>query len=87
MALRGLVSQTARCVFIKSPRKQGVATRAYILVQAKAGRAPCLARTLRCVPGVESTDLVTGSCDLIGVIDASNLGAVADLVTKQLRVT
>ena len=41
-----------------------MATRAYILIEAKPGRAPHLGKTLRRVPEVESADVVTGSCDL-----------------------
>ena len=64
-----------------------MATRAYILVEAKAGKACRLARTLRCVPEVESADVVTGACDLIVVIEAPDLSAVADLVTKRIQAT
>ena len=42
-----------------------MATRAYILIEAKPGRAPHLGKTLRRVPEVESADVVTGSCDLL----------------------
>ena len=74
VALSRLVSRTDRSVFITSPRRQDVATRAYILVEAKAGKACRLARTLRCVPEVESADVVTGACDLI-------------VVTKRIQAT
>ena len=64
-----------------------MATRAYILVETKAGRAPRLARALLRVPEVKSADVVTGPCDLIVVIDTPNLSAVADLVTKRIQAT
>ena len=64
-----------------------MATRAYILIETTAGKAPSLAKTLRGVPEVESADLVTGSCDLIVVIEAPNLSAVANLVTKRIQPT
>ena len=64
-----------------------MATRAYILIEAKPGRAPHLGKTLRRVPEVESADVVTGSCDLLVVIEAPNLSAVADLVTKRIQTT
>ena len=62
-----------------------MATRAYILIGTAAGRAPQIARTLRSVPEVEAADRVTGSCDLIAVVDALDLSAVADLVTKRIH--
>ena len=55
-----------------------MATRAYILVETKAGRAPRLARALLRVPEVKSADVV---------IDTPNLSAVADLVTKRIQTT
>ena len=79
------VSRTARGILIASPERQGVATRAYILIDTAQGRAPRIARTLRSVPEVEVADRVTGSCDLIAVVDAQDLSAVADLVTKRIH--
>ena len=49
------------------------------------GRAPRIARTLLSVPEAEAANLVTGTCDLIAVVDAPNLSAVADLVTKRIH--
>ena len=59
-----------------------MATRAYILIETEAGRAPRIARTLHRVPEVEAVDRVTGSCDLIAVVDTPDLSAVADLVKR-----
>jgi DNA-binding Lrp family transcriptional regulator len=87
VALRCYVPQTDRSVLMKSPRRQDLATKAYILVKTKSGRAPRLAKTIRCVPEVESADLATGVCDLIVVINAPNLSAVADLVIKRIQAT
>ena len=59
-------------------------SRAFILVEASADKAPNVAKTLRGVSGVETTDLVTGSCDLIVVINAPDLSAIADLVVRRI---
>ena len=60
-----------------------MAARAYILIGTAAGRAPLVARRLRRVGEIEAVDLVTSACDLIAVVDAPDLSAVADMVTKR----
>jgi len=78
VALSCYAPQTDRSVLMKSPRRQDLATKAYILVKTKPGRASRLAKTLRCVPVVESADVVT---------NAPNLSAVADLVIKRIQAS
>ena len=77
--------EPTRGLLITSPRRQSVATRAYILIGTAAGRVPRVAKRLQRVPEIEAVDLVTGAFDLIAVVDAPDLSAVADLVTMRIH--
>ena len=56
-------------------------TNAYILIEVQVGRATQIVRSLRLLDGVKSADIVTGPFDVIALIEAPNMAAVADLVT------
>jgi len=62
-----------------------VATRAYILIETQVGRAKQVALELRSFQGVLSADVVTGTFDIIALIEASDMSAMADLVTGQAQ--
>ncbi len=56
-------------------------TSAYILIEVQVGRTTETVRSLRLLDGVKSADIVTGPFDVIALIEAPNMAAVADLVT------
>ena len=62
-----------------------MATRAFILIETEVGRAKQVALALRAFEGVLSADVVTGTFDIIALIEASDMSAMADLVTGQVQ--
>ena len=62
-----------------------MATRAFILIETQVGRAKQVALELRAFGGVMSADVVTGTFDIIALIEASDMSAMADLVTGQVQ--
>jgi DNA-binding Lrp family transcriptional regulator len=60
-------------------------TRAFILIETQVGRANQVVRALRSLPGVMSADVVTGSFDVIALIEVDTMGAMAELVTGQMQ--
>jgi len=62
-----------------------VTTRAFILIETRVGKAKQVIQALRLVVGVRSADVVTGTFDIIALIEATDMAAVADLVTGQVQ--
>ena len=62
-----------------------MAARAFILIEIQAGRAKQVATELRAFEGVMSADVVTGKFDIIALIEATDMSAMADLVTGQVQ--
>ena len=62
-----------------------MATRAFILIETQVGRAKQVAEELRALEGVISADAVTGTFDIIALIEAQDMSAMADLVTGQVQ--
>ncbi len=62
-----------------------MATRAYILIEAVVGQTQPVADALRLLPEVQSVDRVTGPYDLIAMVEASDLGAIGELTTRQMH--
>jgi len=62
-----------------------VTTRAFILIETRVGKAKQVIQALRLVVGVRSADVVTGTFDIVALIEASDMAAVADLVTGQVQ--
>jgi DNA-binding Lrp family transcriptional regulator len=60
-------------------------TRAFILVETQVGRANQVVQAFRSLPGVLSADVVTGSFDVIALIEVDTMGAMAELVTGQMQ--
>lgn len=62
-----------------------MAARAYILIETQVGRARQVAEALRSLEGVKSLDIVTGTFDVITLIETRDMSAVADLVTGRVQ--
>lgn len=60
--------------------------RGYVLVTARAGEAPHIARELRNAPSIIRADFVFGSYDVIVEVEASNLADLGRLVFENIQV-
>ena len=60
-------------------------TRAFILIETQVGRANQVVQALRSLHGVVNADVVTGSFDVIVLIEVDTMGAMAELVTGQMQ--
>lgn len=60
-------------------------TRAFILIETQVGRVRQVADELRSLNGILLADVVTGSFDIIALIQAADMTAMADLVTGQVQ--
>jgi DNA-binding Lrp family transcriptional regulator len=62
-----------------------MAARAYILIETQVGKARDVAIALRSMSGVPSVDIITGKFDIIALVEAADMVAMADLVTGQVQ--
>ncbi len=60
-------------------------TRAFVLIETQVGKAPLVAQELRSMSGISSADVVTGNFDVIVLVEASDMSAMAELVTGQVQ--
>ncbi len=60
-------------------------TRAFILIETQVGRARQVALDLRALEGVKDADVITGSFDVIAVVEAPDMATMADLVTSRIQ--
>ena len=60
-------------------------TRAFILIETQVGGARQVAEALRSFGEVKSVDVVTGTFDIIALIETSDMSSLADLVTGQVQ--
>ena len=59
-------------------------TRAYILIETQVGMSRNVAASLQSFDKVVNVDVITGPFDVIALIDAADMAAVADLVRGNL---
>ncbi len=62
-----------------------MSTRAYILIETSVGTTKDVVKQLRSHRGVRTADTVTGPYDVIAVVEAEDLNAVGDLVTRRIQ--
>ena len=60
-------------------------TRAFILIETKVGQVRQTLETLRSMEGIEGADMVTGTFDIIALIEARDMAAMAELVTGKVQ--
>ena len=60
-------------------------TKAFILIEAKVGGVQQVVEYLRALNGVTSADVITGNYDIIVLVEAADMGALAELVTGQIQ--
>ena len=61
--------------------------RAYILIETQVGKSRDVIAALRALPSVSSVDIITGEFDMIALVEASDMVAMADLVTGLIQST
>ena len=62
-----------------------MSTKAYILIEAQVGLAQQAVVSLRALAGVSSADVITGSYDIIVLVEAADMSAMAELVTGKIQ--
>ena len=62
-----------------------LSTKAYILIEAQVGLAQQAVVSLRALAGVSSADVITGSYDIIVLVEAADMSAMAELVTGKIQ--
>ena len=60
-------------------------TKAFILIEAKVGMVQQVVRSLRALNGVATADVITGTYDVIVLVDAADMSAMTDLVTGRIQ--
>ena len=60
-------------------------TKAFILIESEVGRVQQVAGSIRALPGIASADVITGNYDIIVLVEAADMGAMAELVTGQVQ--
>jgi len=61
--------------------------RAYILIETQVGKSRDVIAALRVLSNVSSVDIITGEFDMIALVEASDMVAMADLVTGLVQST
>jgi DNA-binding Lrp family transcriptional regulator len=59
--------------------------RAYVLIQTDTGRAADVAGAIRGLPGVISTEAVTGPYDVVVFVEAEDVDALGQLVVTSVQ--
>ncbi len=62
-----------------------MAAKAFILIETSVGNARRVAEMMKGIPEIEAVDVVTGPFDVIAVVNAEDMAAVADLVTGKIH--
>ena len=60
-------------------------TKAFILIEAKVGMVQQVVRSLRALNGVARADVITGTYDVMVLVEAADMSAMADLVTGRIQ--
>ena len=62
-----------------------MSTRAFILIETQVGRVQAVRDALRSMDGIRSADAVTGNFDVIALVEAGDMAAMAELVTGKIQ--
>ena len=62
-----------------------MAAKAYILIETQVGRSREVVVALRGLEGVTSAEIVTGTVDVIALVEAEDMVTVADLVSGKVQ--
>lgn len=67
------------------PVKKNAGVQAFILVEAKAGKAMAAAKQIKAIPGVVACYAVTGPYDVIVHAQAADIKALGQLVVAKIQ--
>ena len=59
--------------------------KAYVLIQAEAGKSASVASALRGKPGIIASDLVVGPHDVIAVLQGADADSIARVVVNEIQ--
>ena len=59
--------------------------RAYILIETQVGKSRDVFAALQALSNVPSVEIITGEFDMIALVEAPDMVAMADLVTGQVQ--
>ena len=62
-----------------------LAARAYILIETQVGKSREISDVLRALSGVPSVDIITGSYDIIALVEGEDMLGIANVVTSQIQ--
>ncbi len=62
-----------------------MAAKAFVLIETMVGKNREVVLALRQLKGVNSVDTVTGSYDIIAIIEAESLSEIGDIVIKKIH--
>ena len=62
-----------------------MSTKAYILIETRAGTLLDVSDTLSSLPGIEMVDTITGPYDVIAMVEVSDLYAVGQIVNGEIH--
>ena len=62
-----------------------MAAKAFILIETSVGNSRRVADMMKGLPEIEAVDVVTGPYDVIAIVTANDMAAVADLVTGKIH--
>ena len=62
-----------------------MAARAFILIETSVGHSRRVEELVKGFSEVEAVDVVTGPYDLIAVVNAEDMGSIAELVTGRIH--
>lgn len=59
--------------------------RAYVLINASAGKAIDVAKSLQGVAGITNADAITGEYDVIAQVDASDVAGIGNVIVEKIQ--
>jgi DNA-binding Lrp family transcriptional regulator len=59
--------------------------RAYVLINASAGKAIDVAKSLKGVEGITNADAITGEYDVIAQVDAPDVAGIGNVIVEKIQ--
>jgi DNA-binding Lrp family transcriptional regulator len=59
--------------------------RAYVLINASAGKTIEVARALQGVPGITNADAITGEYDVIATVEAPDVAGIGSVIVERIQ--
>ncbi|HYM50802.1 MAG TPA: Lrp/AsnC ligand binding domain-containing protein [Candidatus Limnocylindrales bacterium] len=59
--------------------------RAYVLINASAGKAIDVAKSLQGVQGITNADAITGEFDVIAQVDAPDVAGIGNVIVEKIQ--